>query len=134
MLAGTARPAGDPVPAAEEFGAAAVSSTPTGWRGESGLAKRHIPERSCVACGQKSPKRGLVRIVRTPQGAVMVDRTGKSAGRGAYLCWTSTCWERGMGKGRLERSLNAAFSAQDREQLWAFFLESADSIPSESNN
>ena len=97
------------------------------------MAKRHIPERSCVACGQKSPKRGLVRIVRTPQGAVMVDRTGKSAGRGAYLCWSSGCWERGMGKGRLERSLNTTFSAEDREQLWTFFRESAAGIPSGSD-
>ena len=63
----------------------------------------------------------------------MVDRTGKSAGRGAYLCWASACWERGMGKGRLERSLNATFSAEDREQLWAFFRESAAGIPSGSN-
>ena len=82
---------------------------------------RHIPERSCVACGQKRPKQELIRIVRTPQRAVTVDHTGKMAGRGAYLCRSSVCWQRGLGKGGLERSLKLTLSSQDVAQLSAFF-------------
>ncbi len=87
--------------------------------------ERHIPERSCVACGRKRPKQELARIVRTTEGTVMVDRTGKTAGRGAYLCWSSSCWQRGMLKGKLERSLKSALSAQDQAQLLAFYQEAA---------
>ena len=84
---------------------------------------RHIPERSCVSCGQKLPKRDLVRILRTPAGVIVVDSTGKGAGRGAYLCRSSNCWQQGMRKGALERSLKVPLSIEDREQLLAFFQE-----------
>lgn len=113
---------------------AAGDSAPAGMaQGELFLANRHIPERSCVACGQKLPKRGLIRVVRTPQGEVKVDLTGKGAGRGAYLCWSTSCWERGMRKGGLERSLHSPLSAQDSEQLQAFFHQAAAGIAVESN-
>ena len=93
--------------------------------------ERHTPQRSCVACGQKLAKRALIRIVRTPQGLVTVDRTGKSAGRGAYLCGSVTCWERGMRKGALERSLKITFSTQDKAQLLAYYEEAVSGPPSE---
>lgn len=51
------------------------------------------------------PKREMVRIVRTPQGAVEVDHTGKQTGRGAYLCSSWACWELGLKKQRLGHSL-----------------------------
>lgn len=82
---------------------------------------RHVPERTCVACGQKVAKRELIRIVRTPQGAVAVDATGKAPGRGTYLCASPPCWERAIHKGNLERSLHTRISASDREQLIAFY-------------
>ncbi|MDP6549523.1 MAG: YlxR family protein [Dehalococcoidia bacterium] len=85
--------------------------------------ERHIPERSCVACGKKFPKRDLVRIRRTPEGAVVADRSGKGAGRGAYLCRSPGCWQRGVHKGGLERSLKITLSAQDRAHLLAFHQE-----------
>ena len=81
---------------------------------------RHVPERTCVACGQKQAKRELIRIVRTPQGAVSVDTTGKSPGRGTYLCASAPCWERAIHKGNLERGLHTRISASDRDQLLAF--------------
>jgi len=83
----------------------------------------HVPERSCAACGQKFPKRALTRIVRTPQGAVIVDPSGKSPGRGAYLCASEACWQRGIRKGSLERGLRTSIPAQDRENLLAFYKE-----------
>ena len=53
---------------------------------------RPLPERTCVACRVSRPKRHLVRLVRTAEGTVEVDKTGKRAGRGAYLCPAQVCW------------------------------------------
>ena len=50
-----------------------------------------------------------------------VDCTGKSPGRGAYLCRSSACWDRGMGKGVLERSLKLTLSTQDKAELAGFY-------------
>ncbi len=79
--------------------------------------KRHIPERSCVACGSKMPKQDLVRVVRSPQGAVAVDLQGKAPGRGAYLCPKDGCWDLALARGRLSRNLGVEISSQDREAL-----------------
>ncbi len=87
---------------------------------------RHIPERSCVACRRKLPKRELVRIVRTPLGTVKVDHKGKEAGRGAYLCRSTECWQRGIAKGALDRSLKTPISPEDRAQLTAHYSHGLD--------
>ncbi len=84
---------------------------------------RHVPERRCVACGQRAPKRDLTRIVRTPQGTVHADSTGKSSGRGAYLCRSMDCWDRGVRKGSLERNLKVTIAPRDREVLLDYFRE-----------
>jgi predicted RNA-binding protein YlxR (DUF448 family) len=55
----------------------------------------------------------MVRVVRTPEGRVVADPTGKAAGRGAYLCAKPECWELGLKKGRLERSLQVSIPAED---------------------
>ena len=80
--------------------------------------KRHIPERTCVACGSKKPKRELVRVASSPQGEVSVDPTGKAPGRGAYVCGPQ-CWEPALGRGRLARSLGRSLSGDDLASLRA---------------
>jgi predicted RNA-binding protein YlxR (DUF448 family) len=85
---------------------------------------RHIPQRTCVACRRTSAKRELVRIVRTPEGGVEVDPTGKRSGRGAYLCPTPDCWRLAIQKGRLDRALKTSLSAHDKEA----FLQYAQSL------
>jgi hypothetical protein len=70
-----------------------------------------------VSCRETSAKRDFVRIVRTPEGTVEVDPTGKRAGRGAYLCARSECWQEALKKERLARALRTAISAADRQQL-----------------
>ena len=85
---------------------------------------RHAPQRSCVACGRKLDKRQLVRIVRKPEGAVTADPSGKTAGRGAYLCSSPECWTRGVSKGGLERSLKVNLSSEDKDRLLTFYEES----------
>ena len=84
---------------------------------------RHIPERRCVTCGQRFPKRDLIRVVRTPQGTISVDPTGKSAGRGAYICTNADCWQRALTKGNLDRSLAVSLSAQDRDLILNFYRQ-----------
>jgi len=90
------------------------------------LRPKHIPERTCVACRTlqpaeaKQPKRNMVRLVRSPQGSVSVDLTGKKPGRGAYLCAAPVCWQIGLTKGALERALKTALTEHDRAALHAY--------------
>jgi len=79
--------------------------------------RKHIPQRTCVACRQVKPKRELIRLVHTFDGKVEVDLTGKQAGRGAYLCPLWDCWQKGLHKGRLERALRAKLSPENRTVL-----------------
>ena len=78
---------------------------------------RHVPQRTCVACRTTSDKREFVRIVRTAEGTVVADPTGKRDGRGAYLCANRACWEDALKKDRLARALRTAISPADREEL-----------------
>jgi len=89
---------------------------------------RHIPQRTCVACRRTTAKRELVRVVRTAEGGVEVDPTGKRSGRGAYLCPTPDCWRLAVQKGRLERALKTSVSARDKEAL----LQYAQSLEPEA--
>ena len=73
--------------------------------GGSGLRPRRLPMRTCVGCRQVRPKRELIRVVRTPQGEVHVDPTGKRAGRGAYVCPSAECLEKARKGRQLERAL-----------------------------
>lgn len=90
------------------------------------VRKKHVPQRTCVACREVLAKRSLIRIVRRPEG-VQVDPTGKLTGRGAYLHDRRSCWERGL-KGALSHALKTELTAQDRELLSAFMA----SLPEET--
>jgi predicted RNA-binding protein YlxR (DUF448 family) len=89
----------------------------TSARAISKTRPRHIPQRTCVACRRTTAKRELVRVVRTVEGGVEVDPTGKRSGRGAYLCPTPDCWRLAVQKGRLDRALKTSVSARDKEAL-----------------
>lgn len=84
---------------------------------------QHVPQRTCVGCGSAAAKRELIRLVRTPSGAVELDPTGKRPARGAYLCHTPGCWERAIKKGRLESALRTKLSGDDREALLRYGAE-----------
>lgn len=66
---------------------------------------RPVPSRRCVACGEVRPKRELFRVVRTPEGEVVYDPTGRRNGRGAYLCGAEACLVTALPK--LNRALEA---------------------------
>ncbi|MCL4541183.1 MAG: YlxR family protein [Chloroflexi bacterium] len=91
-----------------------------------------IPQRTCIACRSahreqaKQPKRELIRIVRSPAGAIQVDRRGKLSGRGAYLCANRPCWDEALSGTMLAHALKIPeLSPEDREALRSF----AQSLP-----
>ncbi|HZU69247.1 MAG TPA: YlxR family protein [Ktedonobacteraceae bacterium] len=81
---------------------------------------KHVPLRSCISCRVTKPKRELLRVVRTPDGHVFVDATGKKSGRGAYLCARLSCWENAIKKKRIEQEFEVTISDEDRAGLEAF--------------
>jgi predicted RNA-binding protein YlxR (DUF448 family) len=84
---------------------------------------KHIPQRTCVACGEVRPKRELVRLVRVPGGGVEVDPSDRKVGRGAYLCPALACWQAGLKKGRLEYVLRTTITEDNRQQLIKYSQE-----------
>ena len=80
------------------------------------MAKK-IPMRMCVSCREMQPKKELVRIVRTPEGAVVLDTTGRANGRGAYLCKKSACLEKAIKSRALERALETKIESETYDTL-----------------
>jgi uncharacterized protein len=76
-----------------------------------------VPERTCVACRAKGDKAVLVRIVRRPDGVIVMDEAGHSAGRGAYLCADPACWTLALKRSALQRALRTALPADLKERL-----------------
>lgn len=72
------------------------------------MKPKKIPLRMCTGCGQMKPKRELVRVVKSPQGEIALDTTGKLPGRGAYVCRSAEC----LKKARKARRLERAFACQ----------------------
>lgn len=72
------------------------------------------PERQCMGCNEKRPKKELIRIVRTPEGAVELDFTGKKSGRGAYICHSRTCLKKVRKSGRIAKLFECAVS----DEVW----------------
>jgi uncharacterized protein len=97
-------------------------------RRSSGPRPRRVPQRTCVACRSVEGKRGLVRVVRTPEGSIQVDPTGKKNGRGAYLHASRTCWDTALKRKTLQHALKAEISEADRAALAAY----RDSLPAEA--
>jgi predicted RNA-binding protein YlxR (DUF448 family) len=97
------------------------------------LPARHFPVRTCVACRTERQKREFVRIVRAPDGTVAMDTTGRTNGRGAYLCADGSCWTVALKKKAIERALSAPLPAELREQLERGVLPAGASKGVEAN-
>lgn len=107
---------------------AVVSQTPIHQRKRrKGPRPKHVPRRTCVACRENDDKRSLTRIVRTPDGQVEIDLTGKKNGRGAYLCDRPACWTRAIETNILSRALNVALSEDALQSLRDFAATLPDS-------
>ena len=81
---------------------------------------KHVPVRTCVSCRESDAKRGLTRIVRSPEGTVQIDPTGRMNGRGAYLCEKPECWERATTTPILNRALNTQLTPETLRILSEF--------------
>ena len=84
---------------------------------------RKIPMRKCVATGESLPKKELIRIVRTPDGNVEIDETGKKNGRGAYLKRSIEALEVAKKKKAFARSLECQIPQELYEELQKLFGE-----------
>jgi predicted RNA-binding protein YlxR (DUF448 family) len=80
-------------------------------------ARRHEPERTCVGCREKAPKRDLVRLVAGAPGRVRVDPTGKAPGRGAYLHRDPECLRLALRRGAIAYALRARLSPEEAGNL-----------------
>lgn len=80
-------------------------------------ARKHTPIRTCVACRTPAPKRGLMRVVRTPGGNVEIDPTGKKVGRGAYLCRSVACVQMALKAKKLDRVLKVSLPTDTAQEL-----------------
>ena len=82
--------------------------------------QKHQPQRTCIACRKVAHKRDLIRVVRSPEKRVIVDPTGKLAGRGAYLCKKPACWQKAIDRNLLTHALKINISDEDKAQLSKF--------------
>ena len=79
------------------------------------MANKKIPMRKCVGCQEMKEKKSLIRVVKTAEGDIILDDTGKKNGRGAYICKSLECFKKA--KKTLERSLGVSVSEQVYEEL-----------------
>ena len=78
------------------------------------MQTKHAPMRMCNGCGEMKPKKELVRVVKSKEGEISLDLTGKKAGRGAYVCNDLECLQ----KARKARRLEKAFSARIPDEIY----------------
>lgn len=78
------------------------------------MKTKKIPMRMCLGCGQMKPKKELVRVVKTKDGEISLDLTGKKSGRGAYICKSRECFD----KARKSRRFEKEFSCKIEEEIY----------------
>lgn len=84
---------------------------------------KNNPQRTCMGCFQKKDKKELIRIVKNKQGEVFIDKTGKSDGRGIYLCNNNSCLEKLIKNNKLEKALNIKISEDIYENLRGVIID-----------
>lgn len=78
---------------------------------------KKVPQRKCVGCNEMKDKKALLRIVRSPEGEISLDLTGKKNGRGAYVCPNKDCITKAVKERRLERALEKPVSEEVYQQI-----------------
>lgn len=81
------------------------------------MQQKKIPMRKCTGCGEMKPKKELVRIVRSPEGEISVDLTGKKSGRGAYICRSGQCLATAKKANRLAKAFECAVPPEVYDRL-----------------
>ena len=81
--------------------------------------QKKIPMRQCLGCREQKPKKELIRVVRSPEGAISLDFRGKANGRGAYVCPNPACLKKAIKAKALERALQTAIPEEVYDALEA---------------
>ena len=81
------------------------------------MKTRKLPQRMCAGCKEQKLKKELVRVVRSPEGEISLDLTGKKSGRGAYICRNVECLRLARKARRIEKSLSCQIPAEVYDQL-----------------
>ena len=84
---------------------------------------KKIPVRQCVGCGEMKNKKEMMRVLRTPEGETVLDKTGKKNGRGAYLCISKECLQKARKNKGLERSFKMSIPNEVYDSLEKEFDE-----------
>ena len=88
--------------------------------------EKKIPMRQCLGCNEHKPKVELLRVVRSPEGEISLDFTGKKSGRGAYICFDLACLKKVRKNKRLEHNLTCTISAEVYDRMEAELSKETD--------
>ena len=80
-------------------------------------ANRKVPMRQCTGCGEMKNKKEMLRVLKTAEGEVVLDATGRRNGRGAYLCFSKECLQKARKNRGLERSLKMGIPSEVYDNL-----------------
>ena len=75
------------------------------------MKEKKVPMRMCVGCREMKPKKELIRVVKSPEGEISLDFTGKKSGRGAYICRSVECFNKARKGRRLEKAFSCKIDA-----------------------
>ena len=78
---------------------------------------KRVPLRKCTGCGEMKPKKELVRVVKSPEGELSLDLTGKKPGRGAYVCHRAECLKIARKARRLEKTFSCQIPAEVYDRM-----------------
>ncbi len=81
------------------------------------LKEKKLPVRKCSGCGEHFPKNSLIRVLRTPEGEIVLDTERQLSGRGAYICKSPTCLKKAKKSLRIDRSLKCTIPEKIYEKL-----------------
>ena len=84
---------------------------------------KKLPQRTCIGCNEKKNKKDLIRVVRSKEGEITIDKTGKANGRGAYLCDSIECLEKAIKNKRLEKAFEMKIEDEVYEKLRGVMID-----------
>ncbi len=90
------------------------------------MADKKVPARLCVGCREMKQKKDMVRVLKTTEGEICIDETGRKNGRGAYICKSNACLQSALKSKGLEKSLKVSIPAEIVETLTKEMSEIAE--------
>lgn len=88
------------------------------------MAEKKIPLRKCTGCGEMKPKKELIRVLKTTETEIVLDKTGKKNGRGAYLCNSLECFQ----KAKKSRGLERSFQMKIPDEIYAILEKELNEV------